>query len=95
MPEYSIVSMPFYCSFWSHTYLAGTILVPTKIWKALLKPKCEFFVWLVLHGKVITAGNLAIWGWPHDPICKLCMALAGSIQKRCSTSYLSAPSPKQ
>ena len=36
-----------------------------------MEPKCRFFAWLALHGKLLTADNLAIRGWPHDPICKL------------------------
>jgi hypothetical protein len=31
------------------------------------------FSWLVLHGKILTADRLAIRGWPHDPICQLCL----------------------
>jgi hypothetical protein len=45
----------------------------TKIWKAYAEPKCTMFSWLVLHGKILTADRLAIRGWPHDPICQLCL----------------------
>jgi hypothetical protein len=51
-----------------------------KIWKAHVEPKCRFFAWLVLHGKVLTADNLAIRGWPHDPICKLCRIHPETVQ---------------
>ena len=44
----------------------------TKLWKAKAEPKCRYFTWLALHGKILTAENLAIRGGPHDPICKLC-----------------------
>jgi hypothetical protein len=43
-----------------------------KFWKGHAEAKCRFFTWLALHGKVLTADNLALRGWPHDPICKLC-----------------------
>jgi hypothetical protein len=42
-----------------------------KFWKGHAEAKCRFFAWLALHGKSITAENLALRGWPHDPICKL------------------------
>jgi exonuclease III len=44
-----------------------------KIWKAHAEPKCRFFSWLVLQGRILTADNLAKRGWPHDPICQLCL----------------------
>jgi hypothetical protein len=31
------------------------------------------FSWLVLHDKILTADRLATRGWPHDPICQLCL----------------------
>jgi hypothetical protein len=45
----------------------------TKIWKAYAEPKCTMFSWLFLHGKIVIADRLAIRGWPHDPICQLCL----------------------
>ena len=42
------------------------------IWKAKAEPKCKFFVWTLLHKKIITANNLMKRHWPNDPICKLC-----------------------
>jgi hypothetical protein len=30
----------------------------TPVWKALVEPKCRFFAWLFLHGKVLMAGNM-------------------------------------
>jgi hypothetical protein len=44
----------------------------TPIWKAKAKPKCRFFVWTLLHKKILVANNLMKRHWPNDPICKLC-----------------------
>ena len=46
---------------------------PSKIWEAHAEPKCKLFSWMVLHGKILTSDMLAIRGWPHDPICPLCL----------------------
>ena len=35
------------------------------------------------HGKIRTADNLAIRGWPHDPICKLCHIHPETVQHLC------------
>jgi hypothetical protein len=51
-----------------------------KVWNTHAEPKCRFFAWLALHGKVLTADNLAIRGWPHDPICKLCRIHPETVQ---------------
>ena len=45
----------------------------SKVWSAYAEPKCKFFAWLVLHGRILTADMLAIRGWPHDPRCQLCL----------------------
>lgn len=45
----------------------------TKIWAAHAEPKCKLFGWLALHGKLLTADMLAIRGWPHEPLCPLCL----------------------
>jgi hypothetical protein len=42
-----------------------------KLWKAHTEQKCKSFAWVVLHGKILTADDLAIREWPHDSICKL------------------------
>jgi purine-cytosine permease-like protein len=34
----------------------------------------------VLHGKALTADNLAVREWPHNPICKLCMIHQETVQ---------------
>ena len=52
----------------------------SKVWTANAEPKCRFFAWLVLHGKILTTDNFAIRGWPHDPICKLCHIHPETIQ---------------
>lgn len=33
-----------------------------KVWNSHAEPKCHFFAWLALHGKILTADNLAIRG---------------------------------
>ena len=45
----------------------------TKVWSANAEPKCKFFTWIALHGRILTADMLAVRGWPHDPICMLCL----------------------
>jgi hypothetical protein len=35
-------------------------------------PKCQFFLWLVLHNKCWTADRLAKKGLPHPSTCPLC-----------------------
>ena len=45
----------------------------SKVWSAYAEPKCKFFAWLVLHGRILTADMLAIHSWPHDPRCQLCL----------------------
>ena len=45
----------------------------TKVWHTKAEPKCKFFAWLVLHGRILTADMLAVRGWPHDPRCLLCL----------------------
>ena len=51
-----------------------------KCWKGHAEAKCRFFAWMALHGKILTADNLAIRGWPHDPICKLCRIHPETVQ---------------
>jgi hypothetical protein len=45
-----------------------------KIWRAHAEPKCKIFAWLALHDRLLTADMLAIRGWPHDPVCPLCLS---------------------
>jgi hypothetical protein len=42
------------------------------IWKAKVEPKCCFFVWSLLHNKVLTADNLQKRHWQCNPVCCLC-----------------------
>lgn len=46
-----------------------------KIWMAKTEAKCKFFAWLALHGKTLTADNLAKKNWPHQENCSLCYCL--------------------
>jgi hypothetical protein len=41
-------------------------------WRAISEPKCQFFAWLGLHNKVLTADNMAKKYWNCDPYCSLC-----------------------
>lgn len=47
----------------------------TKLWKAKTEPKCKFFAWLPVHGKVQTADNLAKKNYACNPICPLCYCI--------------------
>jgi hypothetical protein len=42
------------------------------IWKAPTENKCKVFVWVLIHGKLLTADNLEKRGWPHEEHCVLC-----------------------
>jgi hypothetical protein len=42
-----------------------------KIWKTWA-PRCKFFIWLVLLGRVWTADRLAKRNLPHPEACPLC-----------------------
>lgn len=44
----------------------------SPLWKARAEPKCRFFAWTLMLGKILTADNLQKKGWQNDPICKLC-----------------------
>ncbi|KAI4967768.1 hypothetical protein ZWY2020_014982 [Hordeum vulgare] len=54
---------------------AGAIVpfLATKVWGTKAEPKCKLFMWLLLHRKALTVDRLAIRGWPHDEVCKLCL----------------------
>jgi hypothetical protein len=47
------------------------IYTEASAYKCHAEPKSKFFAWLVAHRNIRMADNLALWGWPHDPICKL------------------------
>lgn len=57
-----------------HIQFTGSIHSPLEnlVWKPQIPMKCKFFNWVALHGKCLTAENLAKRGWPHNPICSLC-----------------------
>lgn len=54
---------------------AITTLPATHVWKAKTEPKCRFFGWLAIHGKVQTADNLMKKNYPCNPICPLCYCI--------------------
>jgi hypothetical protein len=54
-----------------------------KIWSAHAEPKCKLFAWLALHRKLLTADMLAIRGWPHDPVCPLCLSAMETADHLC------------
>ena len=43
-----------------------------RVWSTWAPPKCQFFLWLVLHNKCWTADRLAKRGLPHPSSCPLC-----------------------
>jgi hypothetical protein len=43
------------------------------IWTASSDADSKFFVWLVLHNRVLTAENMAKRRWPCDPKCSFCL----------------------
>jgi hypothetical protein len=42
------------------------------IWKSKAPTKCNFFMWLAVHRRCLTADNLERRGWSHNTICPLC-----------------------
>lgn len=64
--------------------------IADKVWKARAEPKIRFFAWTLLHGKILTADNLALRGWTHNPICQLCRIHPETIAHLCrDCSYTS------
>jgi hypothetical protein len=57
--------------------------IANKIWEAHAEPKCKLFGWLALHGRLLTADMLAIRGWPHDPLCPLCLRAPETAEHLC------------
>jgi hypothetical protein len=45
------------------------------IWRASTEPKYQFFAWLVLHNKVLTADNMTKKHWNYNPFCSLCLCI--------------------
>jgi hypothetical protein len=43
-----------------------------KIWKTWARPRCKFFIWLVLLGHAWTVDRLAKRNLPHPEACPLC-----------------------
>jgi len=53
------------------------------IWKAKIEPKCRFFVWTLLHNKILTADNLQKRGWPCNHNCSLCSLSLETVAHLC------------
>lgn len=49
-----------------------TYIPAAKIWKAHVEPKCQFFAWLILHYRALTADNMIKRNWPCNATCALC-----------------------
>jgi hypothetical protein len=47
----------------------------TPVREALIEPKCKFFAWLVLHGKILTADNTLKRNWACNHSCSLCLCM--------------------
>lgn len=43
-----------------------------KLWSARVEPKCHFFMWVWLRGRILTNNNLETRGIPHSEKCHLC-----------------------
>jgi hypothetical protein len=60
-----------------------------SIWQAAAEPKCNFFAWLVMHNRVLTAGNLMRKNWPCNEYCPMCLCMQESTEHlltQCNTS---------
>jgi hypothetical protein len=53
------------------------------IWKAKTEGKHRFFMWLLVHEKILTADNLRIKGIQCDPICALCDQVPETAEHLC------------
>lgn len=47
-------------------------------------PRLKFFMWLVVHGRCLTADNLERRGWPNQGACVLC----GAAQESCTHLFV-------
>jgi hypothetical protein len=68
---------------------AMVYFLATEVWKARTEPKCKFFVWLVLHNKILTADNMAKKNWNCNPTCALCYCMletADHLMTKCNYS---------
>jgi hypothetical protein len=45
---------------------------PTLIWNAWAPPRCKFFMWLLLRGRLWTAARLQLREWENNYFCALC-----------------------
>jgi hypothetical protein len=46
-----------------------------SICQAMSEPKCKFFAWLVMHGRILTGNNLLKRNWSCNYKCSLCLHL--------------------
>jgi hypothetical protein len=46
-----------------------------QVWKAQTDPRSKFFVWLVLHNRVLTADNMLKKNWPCDETYCFCLSM--------------------
>ncbi|KAF5177947.1 hypothetical protein FRX31_032466 [Thalictrum thalictroides] len=49
------------------------------VWGVDIPSKVQFFVWTLVHGRVLTADNLCRKGTVVNPVCRLCESLNESI----------------
>jgi hypothetical protein len=57
-------------------FMGSVVHFPDKeIWAAKAEPKCNFFAWLILHNKALTADNMVKKSWPCNTTCPLCFCL--------------------
>jgi hypothetical protein len=42
-------------------------------WKTKAPPKCKFFLWLLMQGRIWMAARLQLRGWPNEYFCQLCI----------------------
>ncbi|KAJ3693709.1 hypothetical protein LUZ60_009189 [Juncus effusus] len=67
---------PSYSSQSAYSYLInpGVIIWWQKhLWKIKTPSKVKLFLWLAIHGKILTADNLLKRGWPSNPCCVMCL----------------------
>jgi hypothetical protein len=50
------------------------------IWQAFSDHKSNFFAWLVLHNRVLTADNMMKKNWPSDPLSSFCLCCQETTQ---------------
>jgi hypothetical protein len=51
-------------------FKGAMVFFPTT--EVRIEPKCKFFVWLMLHNKILLTDNMAKKNWECNPTCALC-----------------------